>query len=129
MLSSCRRLSRKEFIFTKHHGQKLSFSHFSLITCSHTTPTLPPPRLGGGGPLGGTEAVPRFSVVTPASLHKHAVVRNRLRRTIYDSVAKINLSLDIIIYPKPSMLKLDHAQICSLLASTLQNLNLPSSGA
>jgi len=56
---------------------------------------------------------PRFSVVTSAKLDKRAVVRNRLRRKIYSQLSTLNsqLSIDAIIFPRPSMLNLDNAKL------------------
>ena len=109
MLPKKLRLSRKDLLGVKSQGKKLSTPHFSAIVYS---PALPLSRS-------------RFAIVTSTKLSKSAVVRNRLRRRIYDalSTGHLALSTDLIIYPKPTMLKLSHDQICTALNSFLSTLH------
>lgn len=95
MLPKNRRLARKDFLLAKAKGTSTSFPHFSAL--SH------PNTLGFN----------RFSVVTSAKLHKHAVVRNRLRRRIYDLVKTFPGSQDIILFPKKSILTLSSQAFAS----------------
>ena len=101
MLPKSLRLSRPDFLQTKKFGQSLSFSHFSIIYIPH---------------------VPgRAAIVTSSKLSKSAVIRNRLRRQIYSAIPKSEL--DIIIFPKPSMLKLSHEEISIALNSLVSKLS------
>ncbi len=86
MLSKKFRLSRKDFLVAKSQGKSYSFPFFSVVTSPNT--------------LGFN----RFAIVTSKKLHKHAVVRNRLRRQIYDLVKSFPGSSDIILFPKQSTL-------------------------
>lgn len=108
MLPKSRRLSRINFLDLKASSQSRSFPHFTLVVRSPS----PPPSLS------------RFSVVTSAKLHKKAVVRNRLRRRLYDQLSALNFprSLDIIVIPRPSMLNLSHEEIASELHQALSSL-------
>ena len=108
MLPKSRRLSRKDFIKAKKLGKTYRFPHFSIIV--HYQPTTY-----------NLQPTTRFAVVTPASLSKKAVVRNRLRRRIYDSLSIINyqFSIDAIFYPRPSMLNLSREEINALVNTAL----------
>ena len=55
----------------------------------------------------------RWAVVTSTKLDKRAVVRNRLRRKIYNALRLGNwdLGFDIIIFPRIAMLNLDDAKL------------------
>ena len=68
MLSKSRRLARKDFLQTKKLGKSIRLPWASLL--------ISPNFL----------QISRWAVVTSAKLDKSAVVRNRLRRAIYDSV-------------------------------------------
>jgi len=111
MLPKSHRLSRPDFIIAKRSGRRLSFPHFSMVVY----PSSPAPLLLSS----------RYSIVTPASLSKSAVIRNRLRRRIYSQLKNLTagkLVADIILYPKPSMLNLSGEEIGSQLNSALSTL-------
>lgn len=97
MLAKLHRLPRREFLITKKQGVVHKTSHFSAIVLT-----------------GNSQ---RYSIVTSSKLHKHAVVRNRLRRQIYDHLTVVNAN--IILYPYKQMLNLSDAEISSLLNSFL----------
>ena len=105
MLPKSLRLSRQDFLAVKSGGKSLSLPHFSVLYSPHT------PN--------------RVAIVTSTKLSKSAVVRNRLRRQIYDALSTRHLALstDLIIYPKPTMLKLTHDQISTALHSFLSTLH------
>jgi len=109
MLSKEHRLSRSEFLLTKKNGKNFSTPNFSAVVHFHPSTLLPSPS--------------KFCVVTSSKLSKKATVRNHLRRQIYDQLSTLNsqLSINLIIYPKPSMLKLSHAEITAQLNSFLSN--------
>ncbi|OGC93122.1 ribonuclease P protein component [Candidatus Amesbacteria bacterium RIFCSPHIGHO2_02_FULL_47_9] len=106
MLPRPRRLSRKDFLAAKSHGKSTRTPHFSLLTCSNNL------------------SFSRFSIITSTKLHKSAVVRNRLRRQIYDQLSTISHqpSADIIIIPHHSMLNLPRAEIGPLLNQALSKI-------
>jgi ribonuclease P protein component len=91
------RLPRREFILTREKGQPYSQKYFSAIHYK---------------PLTGNGQTNHYAVVISSRVHKNAVVRNHLRRTIQ---AELSLSkrfgFNIIIYPKVAMLKLSRAEI------------------
>lgn len=101
MLPKNHRLPRQEFLSTKKTGINYSTKYFNATALK----ALPHTKL----------FTPRFSVVTPSKLSKSAVVRNRLRRRIYNSLKDTSYKpqASVIIYPKPAVLDLTRAQICS----------------
>jgi len=105
MLPKKLRLSRKDLLLVQSQGKKLSTPHFSATILPHTPG--------------------RTAIITSTKLSKSAVVRNRLRRQIYDALSTRHLALstDLIIYPKPTMLKLTHDQISTALHSFLSTLH------
>lgn len=67
----------------------------------------------------------RVSIVTPTSLDKRAVYRNRLRRFLYSSLPSlINPGLDVVIFPSRSVLKSEDAQIRSRFHQVLSKISL-----
>lgn len=67
----------------------------------------------------------RISIVTPASLDKRAVYRNRLRRFLYSSLpSSIKPGLDVVIFPSRSVLKSEDAQISSRFHQVLSEISL-----
>ncbi|MEK7155018.1 MAG: ribonuclease P protein component [Patescibacteria group bacterium] len=101
MLPKSLRLSRKDLLLVKSQGKKLSSPHFSAIILPHSPG--------------------RTAIVTSTKLSKSAVIRNRLRRTIYSCLPQ--LSYDLIIFPKGSMLKLSSDQTRSALDSFISTLH------
>ncbi|TSC84189.1 MAG: hypothetical protein G01um101416_1105 [Microgenomates group bacterium Gr01-1014_16] len=118
------RLFRHDFLIAKSQGKSHRFPHFSIIIYQHLI--VPPPRLGGGIPLQREGGGTRFSVVTSAKLDKRAVVRNRLRRLIYNSLNTEHRTpnTDIIIFPNKSTLALSPAQLRTELTSALNNVTM-----
>jgi ribonuclease P protein component len=110
MLSKTNRLPRRDFIFTKFHGKSYSSKNFSAVVFSPTTNNL--------------QLITKFSVVTSLKISKSAVVRNSLRRRIYQQLTTYNLqlNLNVIFYPRASMLNLTHDQIGTEINSFLSNL-------
>lgn len=108
MLSKQNRLSRRDFLSTKKNGKTERFAHFSIVVC--------PNRLNYS----------RFAVVTSSKLDKKAVIRNRLRRRIYDilKVESSGLGLDVIIFPQKSMLKLNNEETRLVLDPFLSKISL-----
>ena len=107
MLPRSHRLASRAFINAKKHGHQIRYSHLSLISVPNSL------------------AHSRFAVVTPLSISKKAVIRNRLRRILYDQLrnsATEKLSYDIIVYPRASMLNLTREAIGSVLNSYLSAL-------
>lgn len=104
MLPKNRRLSRPDFLKAKSRGQNYRFLHFNIVVL--------PNSLG----------VFRFSIVTSSKFHKRAVVRNHFRRQLYFFLKSQSGSADLIFFPKPSMLKLSHEEIYSLLSQALSQL-------
>lgn len=115
MLPKSLRLARPDFLQTKKLGKSFSTPHFSAIILA------PPLRLRGG--RGGD--ICRFAIVTSAKLSKSAVIRNRLRRAIYSALdaRRSTLDADIILFPKSTMLKLSHEEICISLDSLVSKLS------
>jgi ribonuclease P protein component len=110
MLSKRFRLSRQDFIITKSHGKSYSTPHLSAVVYRPTASDPQPSR---------------FSVVLSAKYHKSAVVRNRLRRQIYD-ILRCCPHLPkshIIFFPKPNMLNLTSDQITLALNSFLSKIS------
>lgn len=107
MISKKYRLSRSDFIAAKKHGKSYSTPHFSAVVYRNSA------------------SPSRFAVVLSTKFSKSAVVRNRLRRTIYDCLSTLHLELstDLILYPKSSMLNLSRDQISSLLNSFVSALS------
>lgn len=113
MLPKSLRLPRKDFLIAKSQGQTHKFPQFSIVVHPRSTPNEARRAKWG-----------RFSVVTSSKLHKHAVVRNRLRRLIYSQLrncATVQLA-DFIIYPRPSMLNLTREEISRQLNQALSGL-------
>ena len=107
MLPKSRRLSHKDFLTAKSHGKIYRTPHFSAVV--HLTSPQPS----------------RFAIVTSSKLHKHAVVRNRLRRRIYEILRAKHyaLSADLIIFPHQSMLNLSHEELVLALDSFLSKIS------
>jgi len=93
MLPKERRLTRQQFWQVQQSGSSLTSSHLAVKY------------------LPNELAFNRFAVVTSAKLDKRAVVRNKLRRQIYAAVTHLPGSIDMIIFPKKSMLNLSDAEI------------------
>ncbi len=97
MLPKNRRLSRRDFISTKQSGKSLRLPWASLLISPNSL------------------QFNRWAVVTSAKLDKSAVIRNRLRRGIYNSVKTLSGNRDIIIFPNKQAFKLSETQICQSL--------------
>ncbi len=97
MLPKNRRLSRRDFISAKQSGQSLKLPWASLLISPNSL------------------QVSRWAVVTSAKLDKSAVVRNQLRRAIYNSVKTLPGNRDVIIFPNKQAFKLSKTQICQTL--------------
>jgi ribonuclease P protein component len=94
MLAKKLRLNRYQLIKTKSSGHRFYSPNLSVIAAENQL------------------AFDRYAVVTSAKLDKRAVVRNKLRRQIYEVVKSYpGTGWDIILYPKPGMLKLSYAEI------------------
>lgn len=65
----------------------------------------------------------RYAVVVSSKISKKAVVRNSLRRKLYQVLSKRqNTGLDIVIFPQISMLNLDDAKIGVVLDQVLSKI-------
>lgn len=95
MLSKKRRLNRKDFLQVKATGR-----------------TFRPNDLGFN----------RFAVVTSTKLDKKAVVRNKLRRRIYEIVKDLPGSQDIIILGNKRMLNLSHEELDTYVHQILSKI-------
>ena len=95
MLPKDRRLTRQQFWQVAQEGFKVHSSQF--IVKHH------PNNLGYS----------RWAIVTSTKLSKKAVVRNKLRRKIYNALRHEtwDLGFDVIIFPRPAVLNLDDAKI------------------
>ncbi|HJZ05030.1 hypothetical protein A2634_05525 [Candidatus Amesbacteria bacterium RIFCSPHIGHO2_01_FULL_48_32] len=130
MLPKSRRLSRKDFLIAKSQGKTYKFFHFSAtvyLTSPQPSPTAKTRAKGeklGKGERSSGEVFPRFAIVTSSRLHKLAVVRNRLRRRIYDQLKNWSTGqlVNCIIYPHPSMLNLNNEEISAALNSFLSKV-------
>jgi ribonuclease P protein component len=112
MLPKTQRLSHFEFFQTKKHGKQLRNDYFSIVVFANNL------------------AYSRFSVVTSAKISKSAVTRNRLRRQIYQHLNNCKLiGMDIIIFPRPEVLKLEYEEFSSHLDSLLSKVSFVSVGA
>jgi ribonuclease P protein component len=106
MLPKTLRLSRQDFLIVKRQGKSFKSKIFSLAASPNTLNTS------------------RFAVVTSTKLAKNAVVRNRLRRKIYEALKDTRSDkMDIIIFPRPEALKLSHEEICFELDSLLSKVS------
>jgi ribonuclease P protein component len=106
MLPKKSRLSRIQFLKTKEQGFVNSSPLFTII--AHKTSGLP-----------------RFSVVVSTKVHKSAVRRNKVRRSIYQFLYTRKPShFDLIIYPKKSVLSSDDENIFSQIDSFLSKISL-----
>lgn len=105
MLPKKLRLSRKDFLVAKSHGQNHRFPHFSAIIYPNDL------------------SYSRFAIVTSSKLAKRAVIRNRLRRHIYNQLKNVSGSCDVIIFPHPPMLKLTDEAICLALHPLLSKVS------
>ncbi len=101
MLPKTRRLARPDFLQTKKSGKNIRLPWASLLVF--------PNQLG----------INRWAVVTSTKLDKKAVVRNRLRRAIYDPVNTLSGNYDVIIFPNKQVFKLSEAQICQTLKQAI----------
>jgi ribonuclease P protein component len=105
MLAKKFRLSHYDFLLAKKGGKQFRSEDFSATVAANTLDH------------------PRFAVVTPAKLSKRAVVRNKLRRQIYDALGTKKLkSGDYLIFPRSSMLNLTNAQVNLRLDSLLSKI-------
>lgn len=111
MLPKKLRLSRQSFLTAKKNGQRYSSSNFSLTVYDS-----------------GLEYT-RYSVITSTKIDKRAVVRNRLRRQIYEFLSKHQRAgLDVIIIPKPQVLKLSDEMVTAEIDTLLSKLPVVSTG-
>ncbi|MBI2008698.1 ribonuclease P protein component [Candidatus Amesbacteria bacterium] len=104
MLPKSRRLFRQDFLVAKFHGKTHRSTHFSLI--------IHPNQRGYS----------RISVVTSAKLDKRAVIRNKLRRRIYDCFKDFTTGADIIVFPFKSALLLTPEQLKTELWQALKQV-------
>ena len=108
MLHKTHRLTRSDFLQAKKHGVNHTTPFYSFLSLSTSLPFS------------------RFAIVTSSKLHKSAVIRNRLRRHVYQAVADIPGSHDIIIFPKKSLLELfesDPAKAKGVLTKAVMSLS------
>ena len=66
----------------------------------------------------------RFAVVTSTKLHKRAVIRNKLRRRIYEIVKDLPGGGDIIILANKHMLNLNYAELNTYVHQILSKMVL-----
>ncbi len=95
MIAKINRLSRKDFLICAKSPNLLFSPLFSLKYKSNSL------------------EFSRWSVVVSKKFSKKAVVRNKIKRRIYEALAK-HLSMykvDGIIYPKPAVLNLDYEKV------------------
>lgn len=105
MLAKKFRLTRSQVLYIKDQARRISHSDFSAQVISNTLNHA------------------RFGVVVSRKLSTRAVVRNLLRRRIYSFLAKNTLgNLDILIFPKPTMLKLSYEEIGARINSFLSEI-------
>ncbi len=105
MLAKKFRLTHYEFLLAKKTGKSINSPDMNLVYC--------PNSLGFS----------RFAIVTSTKLSKSAVVRNHLRRQIYSLLQEApTKGVDIVFYPKISMLNLSYAEIGSKVDSLLSKL-------
>ena len=101
MLPKSLRLSRPDFLQTKKLGKNLKLPWASLLVF--------PNQLG----------INRWAVVTSTKLDKKAVVRNQLRRIIYNSAKLILGNHDVIIFPNKQAFELSQTEICQTLKQVI----------
>lgn len=101
MLPKIHRLARPDFLQTKKLGKNIRLSWASLQVF--------PNQLG----------INRWAVVTSAKLDKKAVVRNRLRRVVYNSVKALLGNYDVIVFPNKQAFKLSQPEICQTLKQAI----------
>jgi len=102
------RLPRREFIITRDQGKKYSQKLFSSVYLQFP----------------GKSARNHYAVVLSAKIHKHAVVRNCLKRQIFSLLRPVpGNSSNIIIYPKKVMLNSSCAEINSGLNRFLSEIS------
>lgn len=104
MLPKKYRLFRHDFLVAKSLGKTSRFPHFSLVVY--------PNSLGFS----------RIATVTSAKLDKRAVVRNHLRRLVYDSLRDYSSPYDIIVFPNKSALLLTSDQLKAELWQALNQV-------
>lgn len=105
MLAKKFRLTHHEFLLAKKQGKNLRTEDLSIV--------IFPNRLGFS----------RFAIVTSTKLHKSAVIRNKLRRQIYDILGKKALvNNDFLVYPRTSMLNLSDAELGAKIDSLLSKI-------
>lgn len=103
MLPKSSRLTRQEFYLAK----KTSTFTSSPIGKLNISPFFSGQNSG------------KFSVVTSKKLHKSAVVRNRIRRVIYNSLQGHTYKSNVIIYPSISLLSKSPSEIGMLVNQVL----------
>lgn len=105
MLAKKFRLSHQQFLLAKKQSKQISSPDLSMqVSVNGLT-------------------VSRFAVVTSTKLDKRAVRRNRLRRQIYTHFQNTTLiGLDIILFPKRSMLNLTNAELGTKIDSLLPKI-------
>ena len=106
MLPKLRRLSRCDLNVCNNIGKTLRFPHFLIRY------------------LPNNLEFSRFGVVTSTKLSKSAVVRNKLRRQIYNSLSTWPLapSTDVLFFPQKSMLNLGHEEIGIMVNQALSEI-------
>jgi ribonuclease P protein component len=106
MISRKFRLTRPRFLIAKRLGKSRDYPDFSAVFYPHN-------------------GYSRFSVVISSKLAKKAVIRNRLRRNIYDQLSTLNsqFSTDMIIYPKSAMLNFSYEEIGTSLNTYLSKIS------
>ncbi|OGC99545.1 hypothetical protein A2701_03490 [Candidatus Amesbacteria bacterium RIFCSPHIGHO2_01_FULL_47_34] len=113
MLPKNRRLNHRDFLTAKILGKNLRLPFFSVI---HYSPSDSHPT---------THNPARFSIVTSYKLHKHAVVRNRLRRLIYTLVsARPFPPGDYIIFPGRELINLSHEELGAVIDQVLSKISI-----
>lgn len=105
MLAKKFRLTHHEFLLAKNGGKSWRNADLSVVVTANKL------------------SFNRFAVVTSTKLSKSAVVRNKLRRQMYDVLGKKMLGgHDFLIFPRGSMLNLDNATLSAKIDSLLSTI-------
>lgn len=93
-------------------AKKNKLSRKDFLVCSKSTNLLFSPLFSLKYKINNLE-FGRWSVVVSKKLSKKAVERNKIKRRVYEVLAKHLLvyKIDGIIYPKPAVLNLDYEKL------------------
>jgi ribonuclease P protein component len=103
VLLKTNRLDRKNFWKVHQTGTAVRNTHLSGYVLENTLPFS------------------RYAVVVTTKISKRAVVRNQLRRRIYTILKKgyLDGKIDVILYPKSSMVNLTDEEISTAISGFL----------